>query len=382
MEKGWIDFSEFKNDTTEASQIKLRSIRFHNYKVFDDYYLDFSDNNSCKNFACFIGSNGSGKTTILDCIQMIFSKYDSYEEKRLVAKLGRSVRHTSKDHNGIYDDSNFLISADIMMPNKNYTVEITKNGFIKDHPPEVKDIMQRICFYARFDFELHQFQLNRSKWLMFKELFESVTGFEIEEKSNVFDLSQDPIQAKLLNDYVLGFFVHKPNEIISNNECSAGEKKIIKSFSTLLNKDYIPPIILVDNIEMHVESGRHIYLIESMKKCFPNSQLFTTTHSYQISRNFGDRSQIYDLRFINTNELIRKEPWRLYLIDEVKDYISKLKSIIVYKELTGNLIEQGERILKKCYEGINGLEVMHEAKTFINEVSVLYLNDIVMYHNK
>ena len=48
--------------------------------------------------------------------------------------------------------------------------------------------------------------------MIFKELFEAITGFEIEEEETVFSLG------KKKQDFVLGFYVHKPNETIHYNK--------------------------------------------------------------------------------------------------------------------------------------------------------------------
>jgi len=378
MMKGLIELPDFNLAGAEIPRLQIKSMRFENYKVFDDYYLDFSDGGTCNSFSCFFGPNGCGKTTILDCIQMIFSRYEGYEVERLKARLGKSVRHVAKEQAGIYDDSDFLITAVIQTPEEEYEIRINKTGFVQDHPDRIKPILYRLCFYARFDFELHQFQLARDKWEIFQDLFSSVTGFEIEEKSSVFDMSEDPVQADLMRKYVLGFWVHKPHESIGNNECSAGERKIIKSFSTLLNKEYTPSIILVDNVAMHVESGRHLHLIESMKRCFPDSQIFATTHSYQISKNFGNKNQLYDLRLINCPDLIKSEPWRLYFADEIRDLLAKLESLAVYKEVAESTIQQGKRILQRCFEQQNDALILRDMKVFTNEAMMHYANDLVM----
>ena len=176
-------------------------------------------------------------STILDAITIIFSKFEGRKIDHLVALLGKSVRHVDGIRRAIYDkDSDFLITADIECSLGDYQVQINKSGFIKDHPQEIKDIIHEICFYAKFDQELHQFNLVRSKWNVFKELFEAVTGFEVEETTTLFSEGVSDAQQNAMRDYVVGFMIQKPDEKISHKECSAGERKIIKSFSTLLNK--------------------------------------------------------------------------------------------------------------------------------------------------
>ena len=375
-----IEMPDFKVDY--IPNLKIKKLRLQTYKVFEDYQLDFTDDKNVKNFCCFFGPNGCGKTTILNAIQLVFSRFEGSDGKRLKNLLSKSVRH-AKGLDRINDGEDFLLTATISNNGNDYIVKINKNGFVEgyDHNQEIKNLLKRIIFYTRFDMELDKFQLIRSKWGLFKELFEAVTGFKIEEKISLFDESEDPNQAEILHKYVLGFVIHKPNEIISHRECSAGERKIIKSFSTLLNKEYVPRIILVDNIAMHVESGRHLELINSMKKCFPQSQIFATTHSYHISRNFGERKQLYDLRMVNASCIIKRQPWRLYMADELYDAIPKIKSMTtVSKEERERMINYGKDIIFQCLNEDSTLNVQEKCSVFLSKVMDMFTEDIFKYY--
>lgn len=354
-------------DIVDDIDIQLKSIRLKNFKAYEDFRIDFSNKNNVKKFVCFMGENGAGKTTILNVIQMIFQRYDGYDPQRLINTMNHCIRHDSK---GIND--NFLIEADIISSFGNYQIKIDKNGFIKDHPKEIKEWLYRLCYYTKFDRDLHQFQLSRGKWNIFKELFESVTGYEIEEYEGVFSISEDPSHAELLNDYILGFIVKKPFETISHKECSNGEKKVIKSFSTLLNLEISPKIILIDDIAMHVALNKHLALVDCMKKCYPESQIFSTTHSYRITKNLNKIDEIYDLRVVNATDIIKAEPWRLRLIDEIDDSLYKLNGMGVEK--SHNLYKEGEKIKTRCSLYIRDLcEFRNDVKKFLEEVSRLYI---------
>lgn len=373
-----LELPDFKIDESKIPNIRIKSIRIQNLKGYKDYTFDFSnEDGTCKSFACFHGPNGTGKTTILDVIQLVFSRFDSYDEDRLKAFLGKSVRHEDGNMTGIYGDDDFTITA-VLQENDNetYQVKINKYGFIKDHPSHIKSILYRLCFYSRLDQELHQFQLNRDKWDIFKELCEAVTGFEIEEKLNVFDISEDPIQAELMQKYVLGFWIKKPHEKISHTECSAGERKIIKSFSTMLNMDYIPKVICIDNATMHVELERHIALIEAIKKCFKGSQVFATTHSYRMSRNFGAKDQMYDLRLVNDSHL---ELWQLEVYDELSDSISKLRSFACKSQSAKQEIGMGIELQNRCLSEGKSSDFFEQVECFLRRVVELHIVD--MYNN-
>jgi predicted ATP-binding protein involved in virulence len=206
----------------------------------------------------------------------------------------------------------------------------------------------------------------------------------------MFDQSEDPMQADNLRKYVLSFWIHKPNETISREECSAGERKIIKSFSTLLNRDYTPKIILIDNVSMHVESGRHLDLIYAMRQCFPFSQIFATTHSYRISKNYGDRSQLYDMRILRASEFIRSNPWRLYLRDEIDDALSKLKATTlsatdamnVCSKTREQVIEVGDELLSRCLEKTSEQGLLIEAENFLKQAAALFVKDNFLYYSR
>jgi len=372
-----IEHPDYKIDAIDMPRIAVKNIHLQNFKAFEDQYFDFMKDGEIKEFSCFFGPNGTGKTTILDTMQIIFSRFDSYDKERLRVLLGKSVRHVDGNQNGIYGDGNFLITAEIQCSLGDYTVKIDKTGFIKDHPEEVKDVLKRLYYFARYDQELHQFQLERKQWPCFKKLIEGITGYTIKESQNVFSIaSEDPVQAELLEKYVLDFNIHKPDEIISCRECSAGERKIIKSFSTLLNKEYCPQILLIDNIAMHVELGRHLDLIETIKESLPGTQIFATTHSYYIKK-FGNKSNMYDLRMRKVKGLMKQQPWRIYLKDEIKEHALQVASL---PSAHDTVTAWGYDLLQRCENDENSEDLTKDAISFMHKVVGLSVRDLVKYY--
>lgn len=359
--------------------VKIKSLNVKNFKVYDNCCFDFSDkfaHNKIKPFICFMGTNGTGKSTVLNIIQMLFQRYEGYEKDRLLARLGKCIRHNKNDLYGVYSNDNFLIEAEIVSSIGNYTLRFDKNGFIDDHPDEIKKILYRLCYYARFDKELEQFQLVRNKWDNFKKLFESITEYEIEEMQDVFSSSSDPAEANMMKKYVLGFIVKKPFETIRHKECSNGEKKIIKSFSTLLNLEIVPQIILIDDIAMHVALEKHMSLIEAMQECYPRSQIISTTHSYRIAKNLKMQPYIYDLRYLHVSDLIKREPWRINVIDEINDALYKLSGIDT--ALSKKMEYDGKKLKNASTMTINDLEkYKNDVSKFLKEVSDLYFKCVL-----
>lgn len=363
--------------------VKLNSLRIKNYKVFPDVELSFNNH-----FACFIGPNGTGKSTLLEIVQLLFSMMGGYNDERTRAYLARCVRMTSGDTVGMHDD--FSIEACLTKDGKPYTVIMNRSGFKKWHPEDIKNIVSRLCYTAIFDKELRKFVLVRERWEKFKLLFEATTGYPIREytpgedfmqnimgiNSNDLQASSDPQQAALLKKYVMGFVVNKPGEVVWHRNCSDGERKVIKSFSTLLNLEYIPPIILIDNIEMHIEINRHIPLIRALKQCFPSSQIFSSTHSYRVARSFDDRSEIYDLRLLTANKNIVKNPWKLYFFDEIDDLFCRAETIRNV-EKRKILVADGAA-LKDFLNGNNDKQAAYAMlKKFSQDVSQEFFNDML-----
>lgn len=352
--------------------VRVKSIAFQNYKAFDKNTFDFVDQNGkIREFSCFIGPMGTGKSTLLYTIQLLFSQFEGYEASRIENLLGKSIRHVEAAKK---TRSNFKITAKILVDGKPHTLVIDKRGFSKKHPPEIKNLLYRICYLSKLDQDLNKFQLKREKWSKFKELFESVTGYTIEEYSNpFFDDSDDPHLSELLKNYVLDFIVKKPYETIHLKECSDGERKIIKSFSTMLNLEYTPPIILIDNFEMHVHRFRHMALLEALRKCYPDSQIFSTTHSHSISKALGENAGVYDMRLLRANDVVKKEPWRLKIVDEMDDCIIKLKTV----ESDPSLLLEAKKIQELCYLPIKDLRIFKENLTrFLGKVSELSVEEL------
>ena len=354
--------------------VRIKSILFKGYKAFENYKLNFCDKEGdFKDFICFIGPNGSGKSTVLYAIQLLFNRFEGYEASRIENNLSPSIRHIILEKTKRDD---FQLTAMISVDGKLHEIIVTKKGFKEgnDHPESIKDLLYRICYLARFDQELHKFQLIRDRWPRFKALFEAVTGYAIEENVNPFFTdSDDPHLSELLKKYVLDFEVHKTDATISHKECSDGERKIIKSFSTLLNLDYVPQIILVDNIEMHVERSRHLSLIRAFQDCFPDSQIFSTTHSYYLSKVLGRKSGIYDMRLSKANAIVKKEPWRLRIIDELDDAVIKLMATGKHD----SEIQNAKSILSQCYGSIKDLQDFENSVVgFLSKVTEIFVREI------
>ena len=128
---------------------------------------------------------------------------------------------------------------------------------------------------------------------------------------------------------------------------------------------------------MHIELGRHIPLVNALKQTFSESQIISTTHSYIISRSFGEGDGIYDLRLINANKIVKNEPWRLKIFDEIKDCMSKIGSITsLPDDYKSDRLECGKMLQEWLMSSENDREQTIESiEKFFTETSVEYIRN-------
>ena len=119
---------------------------------------------------------------------------------------------------GVYGKDDFLLTANISSSIGDYEVQLNKSGFIKDHPEEIKRLVYRICYAAKFDQDLKNFQLKRRKWKTFKKLFEAVTVFEIEEQMKDMYFKQYKHSPQLARKLWLDHYekIHHPYNLLKN----------------------------------------------------------------------------------------------------------------------------------------------------------------------
>ena len=314
-------------DSGNWPKIKLKSLELFNFGKHKDVKIDFSPKNISLN--CIVGPNGIGKTTILNSIQLLFANFNGYEKERLKALTLKNIRNYMDLKPDEIANANFSITGNFQTDKGDeYSVVIKRDGVAVGHPGEIQENLQYYCYFASFDRELHLFQLKRDRWPKFKELMEAVTGFTIEEDIQTFGLDSDPKFKRIMKDYVISFKMDKGREIIGHRQCSAGERKIIRTFSALLNRPVTPSIILIDNVTDHVESSRHINVINALEKTFNESQIIVTCHSAPIQKYLPNSSRLLDMRLLDSSEDCPRSIHTLRLIDELEDMILRINAFV------------------------------------------------------
>lgn len=347
----------------------VKNLRLYNFKCYEKFCIDFVTNQSGQTVPyCLFGPNGSGKTTVLDAVTCVLSSYSSYDVERIHIALSKYIRNFKNMSPSEQQLADFLIEADIQSEFGNYTVAVNRSGYLPrmEHPESVREHILKLCYRTRYDEELNMFQLRLDRWNLFKELFEATTGYvvdKVEYETPLFSDPQSKAQRALIDDYVLQLVIQKPNETITDRECSKGEKKVIKNFTTLLNKDTLPPVILIDDVEMHVEIDRHMKLVRCIERCFCGSQVIFTTHSPKIIHNY----EIERMCDLTSKVGVATELWRKKLIR----YLNR----ITYFETKSDILQRVYGMIEELHNN-KSLE-RQWAKSVVSELVFEAQNEMI-----
>ncbi len=331
----------------------LMKLTLRNYCFYEDYTFDFTKpDGSPYEFICFYGPNGLGKSTLLEAILLLTMNRFGRGMDRIRRSLFKYV-YNENYNPGLSDaetkpGKNMFVEGVYQMGGKEYVIQLTENGWLRNDfspvptisDPTIEDMSeaaqlgpwgedhlkhtQRICHYVTSDSDLslNKFQLVTHHMQNFEDIMTEIMRWpakciappELEGWTSQEDRTY-------CTDYTITKTKRRTgNQVITHfRRMSAGERKITKSFSDLLNMMYSleypepgepsmlhwPRLLLIDNIEMHAYFDRHVRLLNCMKRVFSHQQIFATTHSgvliERAQRNGHDRQEElwFDLGEIN-----------------------------------------------------------------------------------
>lgn len=269
--------------------MRIKTLLLHDYCGYQNAEFKFGD------FTCLYGPNGIGKTTILNAVSLLTSSLDFKGDsadllpgsfkgftpptagERLQAFLKRNIRNVG-DPSGC---SAFRLEGVFEHEGTELEVFLTEKGFEKNDLIAQPFWWAGLCYFAKFDSDMVNFQLRFDLWPKFKKAYEGITGIQIEPDVYIeTDLNNLKNKGEC-TEYVIGFDMLKPLGRVHSRRGSAGERKIAKALSQVVNLEEVrrPSIVLVDNVEIHVAYTRHLRMIDEMKELFGGMQIVSTTHS-------------------------------------------------------------------------------------------------------
>jgi len=289
--------------------MRLKSLFLKDFCGIPKFQMEFGD------FTILIGPNGIGKTTILNAVSLLSSSmsFETEEKKgllrtvtplltgkeRMRAYLRRNIRNIDEENSA----NGFLATAIFEHDGKELVSCCSHDGFVKNDLAGQEWYWPGIVYFAKFDVDMVNFQLRESRWDKFAMAFEAITGWKVDpevyEESNLKELGHAEYKV------VVGFWMHKPGGRVYSRKASAGEKKIAKSLSQVLNLEESrqPTIVLVDNLEMHAHHRRHLKMFDVVKELFKGKQVIATTHSTVVIEQYQPREHIVDVEQEITKEI-------------------------------------------------------------------------------
>lgn len=294
--------------------MQIKSLYLKDFRGYPEAEITFHE------FTCLFGQNGSGKTTILDAISLLCSSLDFSGQEadsapggfitsstafsptvsakaRMHGYLKKNIRNVETPEQA----PGFLLSGKFEHEGKTHEAILNQEGFLKNEVTSHSVWWPGMVYFAKFDLSMVNFQLREDQWSKFKESYEEVTGYTVEPEIHVVaELEKKGLPSRI----VTGFFLKKPTGTIYCRKCSAGEQKLAKAFSSILNLEDSrrPLIVLVDEIEKHVYSKRHLTMIKLCKKLFDGMQLIATTHSTPVIETYEPKDHL-----INVEQLFMKQ---------------------------------------------------------------------------
>ena len=251
--------------------LKIREVSIHNYKIFKDFKIDFTDaDDKPLPIVVIAGINGSGKTTLLEYIKDFsniiddndrsYLKLERYDKKLQDIKVDElrfyslwNIKKESKEESFL---SKLFKEKTIYFPTGTDITDLKK--FLSDY---VKETMHKENLRPSDVFDKIREQIDK----IFQDLEILVKFDKVDTNGNV-------------------FFRNKKEEIFSIDAISTGEKTLLSKVLYLYLKEIKDSIILIDEPELSLHpawQNRVLKLYENFAKA-NNCQVIIATHSPHI----------------------------------------------------------------------------------------------------
>lgn len=269
--------------------MKIKSLELKDYCGYRQSSFDFD-----RQFSCLYGPNGCGKTTALNVIMTLCSSLD-YGDPASDPMAAMRVKMALAPY--IRDGCvSFRVKGVFEHEGKDYEVVFTDKGFEKNELIKSVFWWPGLVYFAKFDQDTRVFCLPEDRWAAFKLCYEAIFGYRVEP--DYYTLTDPKTKSKEI--IATGFYLYKPHGKISFERASAGEKKVAKSLSQIVNlpAQRLPHVVLVDNLEMHVYYQRHLIMFDTIKKMFAKMQVIATSHSTIIVEKYEPKTDLINVEDI------------------------------------------------------------------------------------
>ena len=313
--------------------LKICEVNIHNYKIFKNFKIDFTNNNKPLPIIVLGGINGSGKTTLLEYIGNFISVAE--KDNRGFIKLDRFSVETNKISDETFN-FNSLWSVTKDSKKETFISKLYHNRII--YFTTNKSIDELESFLVKFTTQtMHEKDLKPSQVFdnirkqinkILKELEISVEFDKVDEKGKV-------------------FFRNKKGENFLIDEISTGEKTLLSKVLYLYLKEIKDSIILIDEPELSLHpswQNKVLKLYENFAKA-NNCQIIIATHSPHIIAHTPHKY----LRFLieENGEIISKELTSTPLDRDINTIIKTIMGVEVIPQDLEKMHQKYRKLLKE-----------------------------------
>ncbi len=270
------------------------------------------------------GINGSGKSTILNCIAMLMTKkkWDKFYEG-VIEKIEISYNDRREAYVELIPDEEPMLRFHHSYKSLNAVIDVISTfdkaiTEVGNRPDEnVRTELDRDIF--RLQKLYLDFQLNINKKIVdaLKNNRVQTEILKIREQQDKFleimDTLFEHTDKKINRDKNEITFLSGEEEITAY-QLSSGEKQILVILLTTLIQDNKPAIIFMDEPEISLHFDWQKKLIQYIRALNPNVQIILATHSPAIIME-GWRDKVFDVRDLITND--RLKPHDNYAADKI-----------------------------------------------------------------
>ncbi len=251
--------------------MKIKSIYIQNYKVLNDFKIDFCNNSVINPITVICGINGSGKTTLLEFINEVFKKRNiTVANQKSKIEIEQKGLFPSKPLTGKYEytlTSNFLKSE-----KKNFLINISDKLIYYKAGEENLSASKLITEYI--DELIYEKDVKSS--LAYEELRsylnKTLKRLNLEVEFGSLDKNKEI------------YFKNAQSDKIKLKDLSGGEKEIITKIFPLYISNIKDSVIIIDEPESSLHPNWQNEIMSLYQKIAEqnNNQIIITTHSPHI----------------------------------------------------------------------------------------------------
>lgn len=372
--------------------MKIKNISIENIGGIEELNLEFNDK---MNIIC--GTNGIGKTTILECISHFFVSNSISDLKRNAkSKIGNVKGKFNFDNRDIEldykvedfePDRESYVSTKLYNNNKKIIVfnalrnfnYIKLNEIYRDEDRKTYHNQQLIhngidaesikkWFCNRYMFKPHKDGLNEKQEFNLEKAIEMFSIMDqnvkfARLKPDTFDIMLDTNQGEIYFEYLSSGYKSSIHILLG----------IIKEIEYRFKEPYIKVdefdgIVLIDEVEVHLHPQWQAQLVKALRKLLPNAQIIITTHSPSVIQT-AEHNEVIALYYNEEGRICIKDleeskyEFQGWTIEEI------LQDIMGMEDTTSKLFketlqkfdmavdEEDGKTARECYKILN--EMLH-----------------------